>query len=326
MKTTFHSLSVGFAKLALAFCLIPASGRAEGGFTLETAQAAADKGSPEAERFLGNAYEFGKGVRLDYAKAADYFQKAADQGNAMAQNDLGSLYAQGSGVKQDYVVAAQWYRKAAERGDALAEYNYGKACLLGRGVSKDMVKATNWLQKAAVQNQSDALLALGDLYMVGDQGVRVNLAEAYRYYTNAVALGRWECLGNLGLIYQQGAYQIPRNPEQALQYYWKAAADGDGDAMVNLGRLYQNGIWVQKDLVEAYKWFTLALQQGVLAAKNYMEMLDGSSTKAHLKNVLTPNQIAEALRRANDFTKNPTNSSASGAPGTSPATNSITAK
>ena len=42
--------------------------------------------------------------------------KAALQGDAGAQNNLGVCYEYGEGVKQDYAEAVKWYQKAAQQG------------------------------------------------------------------------------------------------------------------------------------------------------------------------------------------------------------------
>ncbi len=62
-------------------------------------------------------YYHGKGVPLDYARAAVWTRQAAEQGYAQAQTDLGYLYEQGKGVPLDYVTAYAWYSRAAEAGD-----------------------------------------------------------------------------------------------------------------------------------------------------------------------------------------------------------------
>jgi len=291
-------MSPASAVLGLALLLLlPGRLPAEGGFTLDTAQAAAAKGDPQAAYFLGKQYAHGQGVPQDYAKAAEYFRQAASQGYALAQNDLGAFYAKGLGVKQDDETAVQWYRRAAEQGDPLAEYSLGHDYAIGRGVSKDMSEALKWYRKAAEQNQPDALATLGDLYFFGDQGLKLDYQAALKYYSNAVVQGRLDCLNNLGLAYESGGTN--KNPALALKCFRDAVRRGDGRAMMNLGRMYEAGTGVDRDPVEAYKWFTLALRRGILVAKRYQEALNGTSPLSHAH--LTPEQIAEAMRRADSY-------------------------
>jgi len=144
---------------------------------------------------------------------------------------------------------------------------------------------------------------LGDLYFFGDKDIKVDFEAALSYYTNAVAQGRYQCFNNLGLIYEQGAKGVEPNPGLAVKYFRDAAAHREGKAMMNLGRMYEEGSGVEKDLVEAYKWFTLALRNGTLPAQHYQDILNGTTPDVPANMVLKPEQIDEAMRRVNDYTK-----------------------
>ncbi len=76
----------------------------------------AEKGSPEAQYWLGALYTMGRGVRQDYAKAARLFQAAAHSGFAQAQHNLAVLLDNGRGVARDPVAARRWYQRAAAQG------------------------------------------------------------------------------------------------------------------------------------------------------------------------------------------------------------------
>ena len=94
----------------------------------------AEQGNALAQYYLGEMYEFGKGVPQNFAAALKWYRKAANQGNAKAQKALGEIYSQGKGVPKDYVQAHKWlnlyasnlplslaqFRARAER-DTLAE-------------------------------------------------------------------------------------------------------------------------------------------------------------------------------------------------------------
>ncbi len=57
----------------------------------------AEKGEASAQYFLGDMYDFGRGVAKDEVEAVKWFRKAADQGNADAQHNLGVMYFLGMG-------------------------------------------------------------------------------------------------------------------------------------------------------------------------------------------------------------------------------------
>lgn len=59
----------------------------------------------------------------NYTTALSLWQPLADRGDARAQNNLGVLYEEGRGVAMDYEKAADWYRKAAAQGHAGARKN-----------------------------------------------------------------------------------------------------------------------------------------------------------------------------------------------------------
>ena len=77
-----------------------------------------------------------------------------------------------------------------------------------------------------------------------------------------------------------------------MQWYRKAAGQGYAEVQYNLGGTYARGVGVEKDEVEAYKWYLLAAAQGDAKAKGHAP---------HLESLLTPEQITEGKRRADQF-------------------------
>ena len=274
--------------------------RADSDFTLETAsQAVTNSGDPKALYFLAKSYSKGNGVPRDDAKAADYMRQAADKDYAFAQNDLGSFYARGVGVKTDFEEAAKWYRKAAENGDSLAQYSMGMVCFEGRGVPRDVQQSLNWYRKSANQAQPDAMLALGTIYMNGAEGVPMDSKEALKWFEKAGKAGRPDAFNSMGFIYQYGGTGVDRDLHQAFTNYNSAAEKGYGKAMTNLGRMYREGIGVDKDYVEAYKWFLLATQYGDGVAGRYKTELEGNNPLG--RTLLTQPQFTAARRSAQDW-------------------------
>jgi len=75
-------------------------------------RSAAAQGLPPAQSLLGNAYEFGQGVRRSDKQAAKWYEAAADHGYTLAQSSLAGFYERGVGVDQDYKEAYFWYAVA----------------------------------------------------------------------------------------------------------------------------------------------------------------------------------------------------------------------
>ncbi|MEO5339676.1 MAG: sel1 repeat family protein [Magnetococcus sp. MYC-9] len=105
---------------------------------------AAGRGSPKAQRRLGQTFYDGKGVQRDYGEAMRWFRLAAEQGDAEAQNSVGTLYDNGKGVPKDYQEAARWFRLAANQGHVLARRNLGWMYEKGQGFNQDYVLSYMW--------------------------------------------------------------------------------------------------------------------------------------------------------------------------------------
>jgi len=61
-------------------------------------------------------YQYGNGVKKDYAQAIRWYRLAAEQGDANAQYNIGKMYEHGLGIKRDYSEAIRWYRLAIQQG------------------------------------------------------------------------------------------------------------------------------------------------------------------------------------------------------------------
>jgi hypothetical protein len=73
----------------------------------------AEGGDPQAQTYVGEAFEKGLGVAPDYASAALWYLQAAEQGFSRAAINLGYLFEQGLGLEKDPATALFWYRRAS---------------------------------------------------------------------------------------------------------------------------------------------------------------------------------------------------------------------
>ena len=158
-------------------------------------QAAADKGHPQAQYFLGLGYS----VKSDYSNAAVWFQKAALQEDVDAQLSLGMCYLDGYGVRKNRAEAAKWFLKAALRGNVTAQNSLGVLYSDGDGVPLDMSQALKWWHEAAVGGNHDALYNIGEHYRKG-VGVRRDDVEAYACYSIAAGHGNEKARARRELI------------------------------------------------------------------------------------------------------------------------------
>lgn len=123
-------------------------------------------------------------------------------------------------------------------------------------------KAVFWMRKAAEQGDMEYQSKLGTYYM-----------------------GNWK-------FGPHGEIQTTQNFYEAAKWYKLAAEQGDAKAQNNLGGFYLDGRGVEKDVVQAYKWFYLASQQ-------YPRIFQ--QNLSHVAEQLDDSQIAEAERLANEW-------------------------
>jgi localization factor PodJL len=136
---------------------------AEGrGVTVDLAEAArwyeraAAKGIALAQFRYASMLEKGVGLKKDLGQARRFYLAAAGKGNAKAMHNLAVLYAEGIEGKPDYTTAVQWFRKAALHGVGDSQYNLGVLCARGLGASKNLTEAYKWFALAAAQGDKEA--------------------------------------------------------------------------------------------------------------------------------------------------------------------------
>jgi len=181
-------------------------------------------------------------------------------------------------------------RTKADAGDADAAYQLARAIIKGEQGLPNYKEAARMFQLAADKGNADAMVSLAELYVVG-QGVTNNPAEALRLYQAAAKSGSARAMYSLAGLYEEGR-GVTKNQALAAQWHQLAAERGVALAQFNLGQRYELGLGVKPDLAEAWKWLTLASKNGIPDAA---EMIERAEKR------MTPEQIAEARRRADAF-------------------------
>lgn len=236
-------------------------------------------GDATAQLELGRAYEDGKGVPQDEAKAVEWFRKAAEQGNAAAQNSLGVMYAHGRGVERNREEAVRWYRKAAKNGLSEGLYNVSISYFNGEGVNEDLALAYAYMLIAqskgdpeaaeALQHISDELhgrvepakLKLAVMYEKGDE-VPQDYSGALKLYQELAAMGPTSFAHNqaefkLCEFYASGK-GVPQDYAASKAHCKAAAKGGNPSAYVELGRMAERGLGGEINLKKAKGWFRKA--------------------------------------------------------------------
>jgi uncharacterized protein len=145
---------------------------------------AAEQGVPGAIWKLGRMYADGDGVKMNKARAYDYFRRlttmhgddSAGTPNARylanAFVTLGLYHLEGipGTLKADPNVAREMFRYAAAYyADPEAQYYLGRLYLLGKGASKDAIQAARWLRLSANKGDHRAQALLGGMLFKGEE-------------------------------------------------------------------------------------------------------------------------------------------------------------
>ncbi len=155
---------------------------------------------PESMCFLGECYDFGRGVNKDIKRAVELYQSSADLGCARALNNIGACCQYGDGVEKNLAKAYDYYIKAAEQQYARAQLNLGwlyqdndflqKMSIQPKGDrgTFQFQQSEKWFRLAAKNGLADGYYGLGCLYdtQLDYNGDR---EKAYKLYEKSAEMG-----------------------------------------------------------------------------------------------------------------------------------------
>jgi uncharacterized protein len=146
---------------------------------------AAEQGVPAATWKLGRMYADGDGVKMNKARAYEYFRRLTSTMHpddslgtpnarylANAFVTLGLYHLEGipGTLKPDANVAREMFNYAASYfADPEAQYHLARLYLVGKGAPKDAITAARWLQLSAEKGDHRAQALLGGMLFKGDQ-------------------------------------------------------------------------------------------------------------------------------------------------------------
>ena len=261
-------------RAALLECLsyVCLSDSAEARAAYRTYRQLAKKGCPDGWFGLGNAHQYGEGVKQNLTKAEKYYRRAAKLGHAKAQESLGRLYE--FAEKPDYRRARKWYARAFKQhgsiipDTAYAAYRLGLLHERGLGGKKDIKTACLLYRKAAKAGCAEAQRALGYLYDKG-LGLPRNYTKAYKWYARAALQADETACNNIGFLYYNGN-GVRRSKKQAKKWYKLAARAGSIIALSNLGILYEDAGRLKK----AARYYRRAAEAGNKYAAKQLKRLE----------------------------------------------------
>jgi len=193
-----------------------------------------------------------------YRQQVDAVLPKAKTGDVKAQFALAGVLKRANPAFRDEEKALFWFRKAADQGHVEAQFRVGEMYAAGEGAARNYHRASEWFQLAAgLGNHPGAQFALGDLYFHG-RGV-------------------------------------PHSYGRAINLYRKAAHKGHPVARHVLGLMYKEGWGVDLDLVEAFKWFSLAIPRAA-ALRVWKPPYDPVKEREKLLKIMNRSQVDRAER------------------------------
>src|SRR5262249_35048400 len=110
-------------------------------------------------------------------------------------------------------------------------------------------------------------------------------------------------LNPLGVLYEGGdgldenGSPVPPNPDLATKYFREAALKGDARAQMNLGRMLMSSGNGTNDLIQAYKWLSVAEGRGDLIARKHRKDLQDSGLLSD-EQIELADRLAEAEEKS----------------------------
>jgi TPR repeat protein len=127
----------------------------------------------------------------------------------------------------------------------------------------------NSLGKEEAIQDRDYNFVLGMMYGNG-KGVESNVKLAEKYLYKANELGQPEALVELGVILINTYGETEESMEKILPLFFEAANKGNRRAQSKISTFYFKGDWLKKDEKQAFKFASLAANQGYPFSMYYL--------------------------------------------------------
>lgn len=230
-------------------------------------QKAAEAEDYDAVFALGRCYKQGIGTEENMDKALEWFGKGAEEGEPRCITEMGMAYEYATGVEENPQLAVDYMTRAAEKEYGYAQYKMGDYYFFGYGTClEDNKKAVEWYEKAVANEVPSAMLRMGEYYLYDYDSLNES-EKAFAYFKKAAG-HNWYNEG-LGICYEMGI-GVEENETEAFKYYTLAANDGNVTGMFRTGLCYYNGVGVKQNYAEAYRWFTDAAGNENIMAAYYL--------------------------------------------------------
>jgi TPR repeat protein len=140
--------------------------------------------SMEAMLALGDVYRTNASGVMEVEKSELWFTKASKLGSVDAMFQIGMLCSE-QDPRRKGMNTIKWFKRAAKKGHAASMYQLGVYFGRSDTLIKDLEKSCHWYLHAANAGYLDALVPLGLLYMLPNNGLPTNYIVAYALFTLA---------------------------------------------------------------------------------------------------------------------------------------------
>ena len=180
--------------------------------------------------------------------------------------------------------------REAVLGDPYAQNALGHAYADGALLPIDPAESARWHLAAAGQDHRGSQVALCKGYF-GEGGDLTSVGRASRWCGAAAQQGDPEASFLMASMYSQGR-GVERDRDEANRLYRTAAEGGVAEAQVIVGLDYADDENLPVDLVESYRWLTLASN----ASSSGADLTDVIELRESVRTRLSTEQLAEARR------------------------------
>ena len=280
------------------------------------------KGDVYSRYMLGRAMIDGKGVPLDGRGGRQWVVLAGEAGFPPAVRYIEKELQNGENIEVDETRMANELKKQVDKGSTTAMLALAPMMIRGRGTPQDRDGGLALLLTAAQGGQhGDTEYEIGDLFLIGTNGLEADREEAMKWYAKAASRGNVPAMAMLGSLWENepmlGAQQkldiqeilrtgkIPepkfkRNIVQSYCWRVRAALMDDFSAQYNLAMFrwtrqddrFDNVI--EADLLEADFWFRLGARD---------PDHDNSQVRGHIEPKMTTAQLEAVKKRVAGWKK-----------------------
>ena len=224
----------------------------------------------EAQYYIGFYKLEGRGGPQDVEQAWEWFLRGAENGVPAAMHMTAQFLAEGIFCERDEDAAFKWFMTAARAGYEESINVIALCYENGVYVAKNPQIAQKWRGgftiEEYIEERTEEPKPLSndgeELYQTARRCLSNQDYEgAAMFYKRAAEMGHARAQCSYGKCLYIGS-GVAKNPAGAFAWFAKAAEQNLDIAQYNLGIMYLKGVYVEKNLDEARRFFTLAMENG----------------------------------------------------------------